>query len=246
MQIGIRGYGSNNINSEWGGGGRRLYLSSFLFSAFAVYIIGFSSFNFVFSISCMILCVLTFFSKIVLSTSSFPFFCICCSYHLKFIISLFCSLNYSLHFLFFFINALSCIGSLFILSRSFSNAFCCILPLLFSLMLFLYPVSFSLDLSHICLCIVLLFTFLHFIFLLIFVFHSSIRSLIFLCILSVFIHYCIFFNLRFIILSFFVHLKIIFLKFSAHIYCLSWVFVFLHYISSITSLSPVLYSFSVS
>ena len=65
-----------------------LYLSSFLFSAFAVYIIGFS-FNFVFSISCMIRCVLTFYSKIVLSTSSFPFFCICCSYHLQFIISLF-------------------------------------------------------------------------------------------------------------------------------------------------------------
>ena len=100
----------------------------------------------------------------------------------------------------------------------------------------------------------LIFVFASFYFLLFFIlssylflfFHSSIRSLIFLCILSVFIHYCIFFNLRFIILSFFVHLKIIFLKFSAHIDCLSWVFVFLHYISSITSLSPVLYSFSVS
>ena len=43
--------------------------------------------------SFLILCDLTFF-KNVLSTSSFPFFCICCSYHLKFIISLFCSLNY--------------------------------------------------------------------------------------------------------------------------------------------------------
>ena len=39
----------------------------------------------------------------------------------------------------------------------------------------------------------------------------------FLCILSVFIPYCIFFNLRIFILSFFVHFQIIFLKFSVHI-----------------------------
>ena len=96
-----------------------LYLYSFLFSAFAVYIIGFSSFNFVFSISCMILCVLTFFSKIVLSTSPFPFFCICCSYHLKFIISLFCSLNYSLHFLFFFLSMLYPVLEVFLYSDLF-------------------------------------------------------------------------------------------------------------------------------
>ena len=72
-------------------------------------------------------------------------------------------------------------------------------------------------------------------------------SFCFLCILSVFIPYCIFFNLQIFILSFFVHLQTIFLKFSVHIHCLSWsLLCFLHYISSITSLSPVLYSFSVS
>ena len=72
-------------------------------------------------------------------------------------------------------------------------------------------------------------------------------SFCFLFILSVFIPYCIFFNLQIFILSFFVHIRIIFLKFSVHIHCLSWsLLFFLHYISSITSLSPVLYSFSVS
>ena len=87
---------------------------------------------------------------LLFATPSFPFFCICCSYRLNFIISLFCSLDYSLHFLFFFINALSSIGSLFILSSSFFNGFSCILSF-FCYMLFLYPVSFSFDLSHICL-----------------------------------------------------------------------------------------------
>ena len=47
-------------------------------------------------------------------------------------------------------------------------------------------------------------------------------SFCFLCILSVFIPYCIFFNLQIFILSFFVHLQIIFFKFSVHIHCLSW------------------------
>ena len=98
--------------------------------------------------------------------SSFPLFCICCLYHLIFIISLFCSLNYSLHFTFFFINALSCIGSLFKLSRSFFNALSCIRVLSFPFhMLFLYPVFFSFALSHI-------FLHIRFYFLLVFIFSS--------------------------------------------------------------------------
>ena len=195
-----------------------------------------------------------------------------------------------MHFLFFNINALSCIGSLFILSSSFFNAFSCILSFFFH-MLFLYPISFSFDLSHICFRIQLYFSSFY---LPTTCFHSSIRSLItfvflciiqkrttfnvpltllyctlytyilysfflfvhpifsfilysfrfcFLCILLVFIRYCIFFNLRFIMLSFFVLLQIILSKFSVHIYCFPLVFVFLHYISSMSSLSPVLYSF---
>ena len=58
------------------------------------------------------------------------------------------------------------------------------------------------------------------------IFSFILCSVCFLCILSVFINYCIFFSLWFIILSFFMHLQIIFLRFSVHNYCLSLVLVF--------------------
>ena len=63
------------------------------------------------------------------------------------------------------------------------------------------------------------------------IFSFILCSVFFLCILLVFINYCIFFSLWFIILSFCMHLQIIFLRFSVHMYCLSLVLVFLHYIS---------------
>ena len=79
-----------------------LYLSSFLFSAFAVYIIGFSSINFVFSISYMILCVLTFFQKL-----SYP--------HPPFLFSAFAvHIIWSSLFHFFVLSIILCIFSSFL------------------------------------------------------------------------------------------------------------------------------------
>ena len=72
-------------------------------------------------------------------------------------------------------------------------------------------------------------------------------SFCFLCILSVFIPYCIFFNLQIFILSFFVHLQIIFFKFSVHIHCLSWSFFFFFalYIFNNFFISSIVFIFSV-
>ena len=72
-------------------------------------------------------------------------------------------------------------------------------------------------------------------------------SFCFLCILSVFIPYGIFFNLQIFILSFFVHLQIIFFKFSVHIHCLSWslLLFFALYIFNNFLISSIVFIFSV-
>ena len=72
-------------------------------------------------------------------------------------------------------------------------------------------------------------------------------SFCFLFILSVFIPYCIFFNLQIFILSFFVHLQIIFFKFSVHIHCLSWCLLcfFALYIFNNFFISSIVFIFSV-
>ena len=72
-------------------------------------------------------------------------------------------------------------------------------------------------------------------------------SFCFLCILSVFIPYCNFFNLQIFILSFFLHLQIIFFKFSVHIHCLSWSLLcfFALYIFNNFFISSIVFIFSV-
>ena len=132
-----------------------------------------------------------------------------------------------LHFLFLlisvsFFNALS-YYICFFLCASFKKK---LVPQTILYILYLHPAFF------VCLCILYSHAFI-------------LYSFCFLCILSVFIPYCIFFNLQIFILSFFVHLQIIFFKFSVHIHCLSWSFFFALYIFNNFFISSIVFIFSV-